>query len=323
MRILFCNIVWMKKYQGITEDDKPKYCGEYVREEDAESDIFNFSEYNGRCYGYVRHTGDLVPPTAGGEDDSKCLIIWCAFKDKNQGRVVGWYKDAALFAEEQYQPSFTNPDYELDYYFSAESKNCVLLPENKRILKVERAAKAGRGKGFGKDDVWYADSEYAKTVLIPEVLHFIEAYDGPRENFVLTDEAVRALPPDISGTAEELHAKALSFIEAEDYLTALSWCNAALAVEEQPDYLYTSAYCLYGLSAFDRAKVPLEKCLAIDPLNIRVLEILAFCSDMTGDFEKTRYYLEKMKAAADADALTVIQSTLDEMDAFFAAEGPR
>jgi len=44
---------------------------------------------------------------------------------------------------------------------------------------------------------------------------------------------------------------------------------------------------------------------------------------MTGDFEKTRYYLEKMKTSADADALAVIQSTLDEMDAFFAAEGPR
>lgn len=320
MRVLFCNIVWMKKYQGITEDDKPKYIGEYVREEDAASDIFNFSEYNGRCYGYVRHTGELVPPH---EEDTNCLVVWCAFKDKNQGRVVGWYKDAALFAEEQYQPSFTNPDYELDYFFSAESKNCVLLPENRRVLKVERAAKAGRGKGFGKDDVWFADSEYAKTVLVPEVLRFIESYDGPRENFVLTDEAVHALPADAAGTADELHAKALALIETEDYLAALSWCNAALAVKEQPEYLYTAAYCLYGLSAFDRAKVPLEKCLAVDPMNLRVLEILAFCSDMTGDFEKARYYLEKMKASADADALSVIQSTMDEMDAFFAAEGPR
>ncbi len=323
MRILFCNIVWMKKYQGITEDDKPRYGGEYVREEDAASDIFNFSEYNGRCYGYVRHTGNLVPPGSDGEDDSKYLVVWCAFKDKNQGRVVGWYRDAALFAEEQYQPSFTNPDYELDYYISAESKNCVLLPEKMRTLKVERAAKAGRGKGFGKDDVWFADSEYAKTVLIPEVLRFIESYDGPRENFVLTEDAVHALPADAAGTADELHAKALSFIEKEDYLTALSWCNAALAVKEQPEYLYSAGYCLYGLSAFDRAKVPLEKCLAIDPDNIRVLEILAFCSDMTGDFEKTRFYLEKMKTSADADALIVIQSTLDEMDAFLAAEGPR
>ena len=42
MKILFCNIVWMKKYQGITDDDKPKYCGAYVSEQTAGADIFNF-----------------------------------------------------------------------------------------------------------------------------------------------------------------------------------------------------------------------------------------------------------------------------------------
>jgi tetratricopeptide (TPR) repeat protein len=85
-----------------------------------------------------------------------------------------------------------------------------------------------------------------------------------------------------------------SFIEKEDYLTALSWCNAALAVKEQPEYLYSAGYCLYGLSAFDRAKVPLEKCLAIDPDNIRVPRNprVLFRHDRRLR-EKTRFYLRK------------------------------
>lgn len=32
MRILFCNIAWMKYYNGITDDDKPENGGSWVKE---------------------------------------------------------------------------------------------------------------------------------------------------------------------------------------------------------------------------------------------------------------------------------------------------
>jgi len=336
MKIVFCNIVWMKKYKGITDSDKPKYCGEYVSEQNAGSDIFNFSEYNGKCYGYVLQEGDLVLPgqSAGDQnpdsdhkDDSDpdkdstiddYLVVWCAGKDKNSMRIVGWYKNAVLYKKEQYQPSFTNPEYELDYFFEADSKDCVLLPESKRVFKMERAEKSGKGRGFGRGNVWFADSPYAQTELVPEVVKYIESYDGPRENFVLTDEMIHALPEAAPGAArEELVKNGLRFFEEENYLAALQWFNAARQMKESMDVVYFTAYCLYHLAAFDQALLLLGKCLQANPDIPSVIELVAFCSDMIGDWEKTMEYLEKLNALTrDEDAKKEIQNTLLEMHAF-------
>lgn len=332
MKILFCNIVWMKKYQGITDNDKPKYCGAYVSEQAAGADIFNFSEYNGKCYGYVMNEGDLVFPdhlagTFETVSDQDCttggvLVVWCAFKDKNTARIVGWYKNALLYREEQYQPSFTNPEYELDYFFAARSGECYLLPESQRTFKIERAAKAGKGKGFGHSDIWLADSPYAQNELIPEVVKYIESYDGPRVNFVLTEEMIDALPQEAaSETREDLIQKGFRFFEKEEYLEALSWFNAARRISETPDALYYTAYCLYHLAAFDKARILLEKCLAADADSRSVLELSAFCSDMTGDWDRTVEYLGKMiDLTQEEDAKETIRSTIAEIHAYLEAE---
>lgn len=332
MKILFCNIVWMKKYQGITDDDKPKYCGDYVTEQTAGADIFNFSEYNGMCYGYVMNEGNqLIPDHLAGafdkSDDQDCtaggvLVVWCAFKDKNTARIVGWYKNALLFTEEQYRPSFTNPEYELDYYFAARSADCYLLPESRRTFKIERASKAGKGKGFGRSDIWFADSAYARNELIPEVVKYIESYDGPRANFVLTEEMINTLPQDAAGVSrEDLIGKGLRLFEKEEYLEANSWFNAAIHIRDTPDVRYYTAYCLYHLAAFDKARILLEECLAEDQYSRSVLELLAFCSDMTGDWDRTVEYLGRMiDLTQEDDAKEVIRSTIAEIHTYMQPE---
>ena len=339
----------MKKYMGITDSDKPKYCGSFVTEQNAGSDIFNFSEYNGKCYGYVHHEGDLVLPEHVAqnfnlEDDQDdmiegVLVVWCSFKDKNSARIVGWYKNAVLYREEQYQPSFTNPDYELDYFFEADSKDCFLLPENQRNFKIERAAKAGKGRGFGNTDIWFADSPYARNDLIPKVADYIESYDGPRDNFILTDEMIRALPEEIKAapageekaaqpqeTAAEQQQmfiqKGLKFFEQEEYPAALSWFNAACRVKETPEVLYYTAFCLYNLSAFDKARVLLEKSLESGPESPAAMELLAFCSDMTGDWDMTIKYLEKLlDLTQEESAREEIRRMTAEMHSYLDEEG--
>jgi len=333
MRILFCNIVWMKKYLGITDSDKPKYCGSYVSEQTAGNDIFNFSEYNGKCFGYVMHEGGLIFSEhltidfgAEYEQNKKAggfLIVWCSFKDKNTARIVGWYQNAVLYREEQYQPSFTNPEYELNYYFEAAAKDCYLLSEKLRTFKIERSAKAGKGRGFGRGDIWFADSPYAQTELIPEVLKYIESYEGPRDNFVLTDELICAVPQDTMNLPrEELIQKGLEFFEKEDYLQAISWFNAAHQVRETPDAMYYTAYCLYHLAAFDKARFLLEKSLETGQDSLAVFELLAFCTDMTGDWEMTIKYLEKMSALTKQENdKEVIGQTITEIQTYLDMEG--
>ena len=54
MRILFCNIAWMKYYNGITHDDKPVNGGSWVKENENAIECLNFTPYNDRIYcGYV------------------------------------------------------------------------------------------------------------------------------------------------------------------------------------------------------------------------------------------------------------------------------
>ena len=341
MKIIFCNIVSMKKYQGITDDDIPKYCGEYISEEASGADIFNFSEYNGKCYGYVMNEGDLILPDhlakdfAGehGQQDTTpgVLVVWCAFKDKNTARIVGWYKNAVLYRHEQYRPSFTNPEYELDYFFEADAKDCLLLPVNQRTYKLERASKAGKGRGFGRTDIWFADSPYAVNELIPEVVQYIESYTGPRDNFVLTEDMINALPaegdivpaaePDNTHPQEDLIQKGLAYFEKEDYTGAITWFNAAGKVRETPEVLYYKAFCLYNLAAFDKARVLLERSQELRPGSLPVMELLAFCSDMTGDWDTTLDCLAKMiDLTQDEAAKETIRNTIAQMHAYLSEE---
>lgn len=54
MRVLFCNIAWMKYYRGITEDDKPENGGSWVNETQTAHECFNFTLYDDdNFHGYV------------------------------------------------------------------------------------------------------------------------------------------------------------------------------------------------------------------------------------------------------------------------------
>ena len=54
MRILFCNIAWMKYYNGITDDDKPENGGSWVKENGNATECLNFAPCNDGTYcGYV------------------------------------------------------------------------------------------------------------------------------------------------------------------------------------------------------------------------------------------------------------------------------
>jgi len=151
---------------------------------------------------------------------------------------------------------------------------------------------------------------------------YIESYNGARVNFVLTEEMINALPQEAeSEIREDLIQNGLRFFEKEEYLEALSWFNAALRISDTSDVRYYTAYCLYHLAAFDKARILLEKCLAVDAKSRYVLELLAFCSDMTGDWDRTVEYLGKMiDLTQEEDAKEEVRSTIAEIHAYLEAE---
>ena len=106
-KVVFCNIAWMKFYSGITDNDRPKNGGAFVKENNDACESFNFYPYNHYCLGYVRAPGERlnlarvedVPDDVDKIDD--VTVIWVATNDTGR-HIVGWYEHAEMYRYYQY-----------------------------------------------------------------------------------------------------------------------------------------------------------------------------------------------------------------------------
>ena len=180
-KIVFCEVAWMKYYGGVQEDDKPINGGKYIAENETGGEVFNFAPYNHKCYGYVMHYGDELhierydKILKSFDEVRDVTVIWVA-SDGKRSKIVGWYENATMY---RFWQSFYDVSYCGDkdnyYNFVAHEKDCYLIPEEERTFVVPRASVAGKGRGMGQSQVWYADSEYAQNEFIPEVLEYLES----------------------------------------------------------------------------------------------------------------------------------------------------
>lgn len=206
MRILFCNIAWMKEYRG-NEDgkDTPLNGGSYVDETGDAHEKYNFTPVNmeGReglyCLGFFEtksHNGKdvnqmRIENIAGCEllkkeesvDD--VLVVYCAKHPAHKfTAVVGWYKHATVFRH--YQEAVFAPE-DIQYYNAiANSSDCVLLPAGIRSRKVQWEVPRksnGWAYGFGRANVWYASEEDSRLQdYLTRLVKQIDEYDG--ENWI-------------------------------------------------------------------------------------------------------------------------------------------
>lgn len=144
MRILFCNIAWMKEYRG-NEDGKdiPLNGGSYVDETGDAHEKYNFTPVNmeGReglyCLGFFEtksHNGKdvnqmRIENIAGCEllkkeesvDD--VLVVYCAKHPAHKfTTVVGWYKHATVYRH--YQEAVFAPE-DIQYYNAIANSSVV------------------------------------------------------------------------------------------------------------------------------------------------------------------------------------------------------
>lgn len=302
MKILFCNTAWMKYYQGATEEDVPKNGGKYIDKNQIGGEVFNFNDYNRKCFGYVMSRGNLnldkhYKGISSRESQSEGFtIIWCANNDDGGSKIVGWYENATVYREQQFVPSFTDEGSCLNFNFVAESKDCHLLPEDKRIFKIERASVAGKGNGFGQSNVWYAESAYARNELIPKVIEYIKEYKGEFINFIVTDEIINAVTDDveIKSDYDKLFEKGIESCNEEEYEKALKYFNTARTLNETPEVLYNIGYVLFLYHCFDEAIALFEKCIELDFAKEDTISFLIHAYDYSGNYEKSLGYCKKI-----------------------------
>lgn len=248
----------MNNYVGITDDDKPKYGGSWVAENEDAHEKFNFLDYNGRCYGYCPFKANqinldrIVGAAYKEEKIDDVLVIWTAKKDELGTRViVGWYEHATVYRRWQEINTYgfhLQQDFFPYYFTDAAAKDCYLLPEDKRTFIVPNASKEGTGHGMGQSPVWYADSEFARKEFVPKVLEYIMKYSLSDDedkyiNYVITKDFLEDAYKDEDGKKSEKELEELANDPDGDRLYYL---NALLNIKKTPELLLYKAqiFCM-------------------------------------------------------------------------------
>lgn len=189
MKILFCNIAFMKYYRGAMPGvDMPVNLSTRSKSAVDAIEQFNFSPCNMEgedvCLGFFSSKNgaeknsqtriEKIPGVSADADVAEdVLVVWCAKKEGNDSRtvVVGWYKHATVYRYLQ-EAIFGEGDNEFHqlYNVSAKAEDCVLLPvgERSRYTRWNIPRKKGSNGpafGFGTSNVWFATEELAKDFV--------------------------------------------------------------------------------------------------------------------------------------------------------------
>jgi len=257
-KIIFCNIAWMKKYRGMTDDDKPVNGGKFVDETGTAYECYNFFPVNHFCYGYFQAPGqqlnlERIDKNIGNSEVAQDVtVVWVANR-----KIVGWYDKAEVF---KYWRSFNEPAFDenhanWDHWCKAREENVFLIPVAKRNFSVPSATTNGIGKGMGQSNIWYADSDWAKEIFIPEVEQYLENLRGKYPIEYLTTKEINSKISYIKIPKQDLLNRACDMFDTGQYFRALKVFNYLA-------YNYLSPYKIV-LSKFYRG-YSLEKLLFYD-----------------------------------------------------------
>lgn len=177
MKYLFCNIGWMKHYQGNTDVDQIFGGGSYVDKNEIGFEVCNFAPYRNKVFGYVQPVGakdsndggqikleKIVNADADSDSESEqdVFVIWTATRPDGGTVVIGWYKNATVFRKWQKIPASSALHKENavdDFRIQAKAQDTKLLSLEERTIFILR------GKdGMGQSPVWYGQSEPGKKV---------------------------------------------------------------------------------------------------------------------------------------------------------------
>ena len=276
-KVVFCEIAWMKEYCGVTENDKPMNGGKYIEENGEGGEIFNFAPHNHLCYGYVMHYGaelhieryDKVLKNHSEIGDM--TVVWVA-SDGKGCKIVGWYEHATMYRFWQVKVDNKYSDYpQWDYNFIAKEEDTYLIPEKMRSFVVPRAPQAGKGRGMGQSQVWYADSAYAQEEFIPCVLEYL---DSVREKCIptyFTKEEISELAEDKGASTEELIEQAKQDFNNLEYLGTLQLANLAVAKEDNYTTRKFRADVYDAMAYYDEAEEEYKMALYHKPDDLEVM----------------------------------------------------
>lgn len=290
MKIIFCNITYLRYYDGrVAGELKPVSGGRWVQENEDAHEKWNFLNMDGNCYGYVQAMGEQIHIEKLGkvyrqqESADDVMVVWCAAHPTRGTVVVGWYENATINRRLGDLRVTPISGLERCYWFSCKAENAYLLPEDERIFKIGRASKDGAGKGFGQSNIWFAESEYAREVLIPKVMEFIQEHKENRIN-TLTKEYMD------NGNRTPLTAKEAAYADGladEESKEFLPYGYRSYANEPSADNAYKIAASLNICYQYSLALPWYEKTIELDPGDLATKGVLAYLYQQLEMFERS------------------------------------
>ncbi len=256
MKIIFCNIAYMNQYIGNIEKDIPQGGGKWVDEHKDAHEKWNFLNFNGYCYGFVMqqsnqfHIERVENTSKNSISTEGVTVVWCALNPSGETVIVGWYENATVYR--YYQSSMATPfGLERDYFTKAKSEDCYLLPESKRTYVIGRASVQGTGRGFGQSNLWYADSEYAKENIIPNIIEYLQEHRDERMNNVpKMYNAPQNIDVPLTCEEDEL---ASQYYDQNEYMNFLPLGYGAYRTTPTSDNAFFLATAMRELYQFDSA----------------------------------------------------------------------
>ncbi len=180
-KILFCNVSWMEKYEGL-EGVKMSTGGSYVKTNGFGLEMYNFYvEPDGYCRGYVKNTSvnkendyestinlNKIDPSANGNYIDGITVVFVANNDKDKygSRIVGFYEDARVYSHlhKRHENSITD----MPFIIETKKENAICIPIEYRKMQIPR----GKKGYLGQSNVWYADS------MEEDVVNFVRKVKG-------------------------------------------------------------------------------------------------------------------------------------------------
>lgn len=328
IRVIVFNVTGMELYNGLENGDEvSSFGGEYVKRNRSGGEIYNFQDYNGYCYGYVSTKNGAIRIERIddiSEDDEKIdnvLVIWTAkLKPDQKNVIIGWYKNATVYRNEHFQEQFPGLGRMLLYYCKAKSEDCFLLPMSKREYVIERAKDKGTGMGLGQSNVWFADSDYGRKEIIPQIVDYIDSFTGERINTVFDQDAINVLLSDKAAGIEDLpddkkpevlSEKGSEFMETGDYYRALAFYNSSLKydtknfgdnipVSIKSDTYYNIGNALRALNCFDESIKYFEKVVELEGESEEIFGLLLYLYEAAEMDEKALEVANKLLVMVDS-----------------------
>lgn len=168
MPTFFCNITWMKNYNGRIDSDPPLGGGDFPEKHGYCNEECNFVKCaDGFVYGHFEVSKNNIIRQVnierlGAEKNSPFVdgidVVWTAPRKGLDPRVVvGWYKNARIYRNRQEFNGFASPLHReaklIQYNVRAKHEDAVLIQSDKRDLELRR----GQRGWSGQASWWYAD----------------------------------------------------------------------------------------------------------------------------------------------------------------------